>query len=88
MKGFDEQRLQRSGAVVEGQGRSAGDTRQATVAEVQPDPSFPQLTKEPEVQFPCLEGRLVLTVTKIVCKMKVAHWRVFFNLNMGYFVRS
>ena len=61
---FNEPRLQRSReitAVVEGQSGSAGDTRQATVTEDQPDPSLPQLTKEPDVQFPCPEEGCIKT---------------------------
>lgn len=74
MKRFDLPRLQRSGTVEEGKGGSAGGTRQATVAEVQPDTSFPPLTKEPEVQFPSPEEGLVITVMfEDRCKMKVYH---------------
>ena len=59
LKPFDQPRQQRSRAitaVVVGQRGSAGDTRQATVTENQPDPSLLQVKKEPEVQFPCPEG--------------------------------
>ena len=64
LKPFDEPRQQRSCAittVVEGQGGSAGNTRQTTVTENQPDPSLLQLTKEPEVQFPCPEEGCIKT---------------------------
>ena len=59
LKPFDQPRQQRSRAItaaVVGQRGSAGDTRQATVTENQTDSSLLQVTKEPEVQFPCPEG--------------------------------
>ena len=66
-KPVEEPRLQRFRAitaVVEGQGRgSPGDTRHATIADRsdRSDRSLPQLTKEPEVQFPCPEEGCIKT---------------------------
>jgi len=64
LKPFDQPRQQRSRAitaVVVGQRGSTGDTQQATVTENQPDPFLLQVTKEPEVQFPCPEEGCIKT---------------------------
>ena len=64
LKPFDEpkqQRFRAITAVVVGQRGSAGDTLQATVTENQPDPSLLQVTKEPEVQFPCPDEGCIKT---------------------------
>ena len=71
LKPFDQPRQQRSRAitaVVVGQRGSTGDTQQATVTENQPDPFLLQVTKEPEVQFPCPEEGCIKTYQSCRCR--------------------
>lgn len=55
------QRSRAVAAVKEGQSGSAGDSRQTTLSQDQPDPSHPKLTEESSVLFSCPEEGCIKT---------------------------